>query len=520
MRRIALKWAVVAGIAVAALAALVGGRALHVWGAKQVEATSSTTCTSCITLSAPASPVLYPGAPPSSIPVTFTNVTDGPVYVTSLAVTLTNTFKPGCTASEFQLGSQAFSDTNATATLNFSPAQTIPAGGSWTEPATLAMPDNHTNQNACQGQALSLSYQGTANYTVMTTTSLTEVSNASTDTATLSATVGPDIQPAAAAHTPGIGDGSVTFYSCTSDTSAASCTTQLASASLDASGTAMISIPAGTVGSYNLEAVYAPSDPTNFVASTSPIVTETLSGCVSTQTAGATRILGPGQSYTGNYTIGSGSSLWLDGGTITGSVTVASGGQFAATGGSVNGNVQSSGGPIALSGATVTGNVQTSGGGLSLGPSTTVKGNVQAAGGGPFCSQGSSPTKGQVQVRGNLTVQNLTSPTTSSVSSTVVGNNLQWQYDASPGAIGVSGANTILGNLIVQYNAGNVTVGAAGSGNATSGNIIVGSNTGGGTLSGNGAGGNCLLSGDRPGIVGSSNTAKGQNQCNTGAGGA
>jgi hypothetical protein len=126
-----------------------------------------------------------------------------------------------------------------------------------------------------------------------------------------------------------------------------------------------------------------------------------------------------------------------------------------------------------------------------------------------------------VQIRGNLQVQSLTSSTTSSVCSTNVGNNLLWQQNASPGLIGSCGGNTILGNLQVQNNSGSVTVGAAGGANATTGNIIVNGNTGGGTLTGNHSGGNCLLSGDTPGIVGSSNTtAKSQNQCNTGAGGA
>jgi hypothetical protein len=284
---------------------------------------------------------------------------------------------------------------------------------------------------------------------------------------------------------------------------------------------ASLQIPAGTVGSYNLEAVYAPSDPTSFVTSTSPIVTETLSGCVTTQTAGAATILRSGQTYNGNYTVPSGSSLWLDGGTINGNVTVLGTGQFAASGGTVNGSVQSSGGPIAMAGTTITGNVQQQNGGLSLGPATAIKGNAQASGGGPFCSRGTSGTQGQVQIKLNLTVQALTSSTTSSVCSTAVGNNLQWQNNSSSGLIGNCGGNTVLGNLLVQNNAGALTIGAAGSGNTVSGNISVSNNTGGGTLTGNASNGNCLLSGDKPGIVGASNsTGKGNNQCNTAAGGA
>jgi hypothetical protein len=169
----------------------------------------------------------------------------------------------------------------------------------------------------------------------------------------------------------------------------------------------------------------------------------------------------------------------------------------------------------------VTGNVQQQNGGLSLGPATGVKGNVQATGGGPFCSQGTSGTQGQVQVKLNLTVQSLTSSTTSSVCATTVGNNLQWQQNASPGLVGSCGGNTILGNLLVQNNSGNVTIGAPGAGNRVSGNISVSGNTGGGTMTGNTASGNCLLSADKPGIIGTSNTTgKGNNQCNTTSAGA
>src|SRR5947207_13745132 len=92
-------------------------------------------------------------------------------------------------------------------------------------------------------------------YTVMTTTSLTAASNPNTDSATLTATVAPDIQPAAAAHTPGSGDGSVTFLSCADKTSAATCTTSLGTAPVGAGGVATLTIPAGSVRSYNLEAV-------------------------------------------------------------------------------------------------------------------------------------------------------------------------------------------------------------------------------------------------------------------------
>lgn len=532
MRRIATKWLIISAVAVAVIIAIGGGAVLHSSGGNQLLPADDTICTTCVSVAGPStSPVLYPGAAPSAMPVTFKNTTDGPIYLTSLAVKFTNTFPASCPVSNYEVGDHtpgaSVTVADVTTTIAYSPAQTIPAGATWTDNATLSMPDSHSPQNGCQGLGLSMSYTGIANYTVMTTTALSAASNPSTDTATLTAAVAPDIQPASAGHTPGTGDGSVSFYSCSSNTSATSCTTLLGTAPVGPGGVATISIPAGTVGSYNLAAVFAPSDPTNFVTSTSPIVTDTLSGCVSTQTAGAATILKSGQTYSGNYTVNSGSSLWLDGGTINGNVTVLGSGQFAATGGTVNGSIQSSGGPIAISGTTVVGNVQQQNGGLSLGPATMIKGNAQASGGGPFCSQGASAGPGKapspVQIKLNLTVQYLTSSTASTVCTTQVGNNLQWQQNGSSGLIGSCGGDTVLGNLLVQNNSGQLTIGATGSGNgnAVSGNINVSGNTGGGTLTGNSASGNCQLTGDKLGIIGSSNTTgKGNNQCNTGSAGA
>jgi hypothetical protein len=518
---------------VAGLLILIGGKGVPFIGQGQTRLAGAATCTTCLGVTGPStSPVLYPGADPSHMPVTFKNLTDTSLNVTSLDVTVAFSGTPpaACSASGFRVGgtdisgqSPTLSTTGTTTTINLPAPQAIAAGQSWTYDTTLALPDTGQNQDGCRGQGLSLSYTGHAIYTLLTTTALNLSQNASGDSATLTATVSPtDTTPAAAGHTPSTGDGSVKFYTCTDASNPTSCTTLVGTAtSFSSPGVASISIPAGTVGSYNLEAVFVPADPTNFVTSSSPVVTQSLTGCVSAQTSGASKIIANGTTYSGNYEVTSGSSLWLNGGTITGNVTVDPGGQFAASGGTVGGNVQSTGGPIAISGTTVNGNVQSQPGGLSLGPTTFVKGNVLASGGGPFCAQGTSPTQGQVQIRGNLQVQSLTSSTTSSVCSTNVGNNVLWQQNASPGLIGSCGGNTILGNLQVQNNSGNVTIGASGGGNTTTGNIIVNGNTGGGTLTGNRSGGNCLLSGDKPGVVGSSNTAaKSQNQCNTGSAGA
>ena len=534
MRRIATKWSVIAGVGLV-LIALVGARATHVWGGGGPQPADVTYCPNgtCVTITGPtSSPTLYPGAAATGLPVTLNNLTSGPIYVDAVTVDFTNSWQSNasskCSQSDFQVTDSTVSGATAAPTtgggieLTFPTAQTINAYSSWTNTLNLAFLDTNTNQDICQGQPLSMTYSATAMYTVPTMTSLAESTNPGADTATLTATVGPDIQPTAAGRPPTIGDGMVEFFQCTGST----CTNLVGTAtnwtSAGTASTASITISASTVGSYDYEAQFVPTPgSTDFTGSPSSIVPTTLTGCVGAQTTNASTTINLGTTHNGNLTVSNGTSLWLNGGTINGNVTVAGTGEFAATGGTVNGNVQSSGGPIAMSGTTVTGNVQSTNGGLALGPSTLIKGNAQIQGGGPFCSQGTSPNQGQVQVRGNLQVQSLTSSTVASVCSTTVGNNLQWQSNASPGLIGSCGSNTILGNLQVQTNSGQVTVGASGNGNVTSGNTIVQGNTGGGTLTANRSGGNCLLSGDKPGIVGTTNSTKGaNNQCNTGSAGA
>lgn len=475
-------------------------------------------------------PVFYPGAKPVSLPITLTNGTTDTIYVTSVAITFTNSWQLGCSAAEFQLTS---SDSGASplasgpiTTINFAPGLGIMGGQSVPAGVLLTLPDNG-NQNGCERQGLTFSYTATAQYTVPTTTSLAVTPAAGSDSATLTASIAPDIAPISAGHAPGVADGTVQFLQCTPSATSLtgySCSGAGTGTWATGGGVATLSVPASNVGTYYYEAVFTPtSGSTDFTSSTSPIVTTTLSGCVTAQTSAATQIIN-GTTFSGNYTVGSGTSLWLENGTMTGNVTVTGTGEFAASGGTVDGNVQSTGGAIAMSGTTVLGNVQTQNGGLSLGPTTVIKGNAQAQGGGPFCSQGSATAP--VQVRGNLLAQSLTSQTTSSVCSTTVGNNLQWQSNSSPGLIGSCGGNTVLGNLLVQGNGGTVTIGppggGTGTGNTVNGNINVSGNTGSGsTITGNKAVGNCQLSGDKPGIVGSANTTgKGNNQCNTGSAGA
>lgn len=526
MRRVGLKWlvltSVLAGVAFVLASTSYSGH--HGLLERPVAG-------SAFSISGPTTPpVLYPGAQASALPLTITNTSSAPIYVTSLTVAFTNAFPVTCPASNFEVNGVVLAGSTPGVTIDLSSNQfTVPAEingtpGTATYPATLGIIDTNTPQDGCQNLNLAMSFSGTAQYSVLTTTTLTSAQDPGNTTATLTATVAPDITPASAASTPGPSDGTVTFYQCAD--AACSSGTPLTTAPLNTSGVATATVTLST-GAYQLYATFNPTDKTTFVQSTSPTISQAISLCVTTPTNGASHIITG--TYSGNWEVTSGTSLWLNGGTINGNVTVDSGGQFGASGGTIYGNVQSSGGPVALLGTTVKGNVQSQNGALALGPLTTIGGNAQAQGGGPFCSEGNPAVGTQkampVQVRGNLQGQGLTSGSTSSVCATTVGNNLQWQSNASPSLIGSCGGNTILGNLIVQANARTLTIGASNAGgitnsNATTGNIIIQSNTGGGTLTNNTAGGNCLLQSNKPGIVGTGNSAKGPNQCNTGSAGA
>jgi hypothetical protein len=517
MKRIAIKWLVLAGAAGLALAA-VGWFGLGLrpaaGGPDPFTLASSPACsasgaTFCVSSPTPG-PVLYPGATPSSVPVTFSNPISVPIYVTSLTVSLTNSFPAACLPTWFKIGGVALAGSPPSTTISFSTPIMVAGGSSSTYSPTLQLSDSGSNQNACARLALTLSYSATARYTVPTTTSLSISPSPSTDgqTVTMKATVQANVTPAAAGATP---TGTINFFKCASATNASTCTTSLGSATLSA-GMASTTTSFAPTGSYYVQAVYVPSDSTSFSASSSSITTQTVGGCVAPPTTGAQTILTG--THSGSLEVKAGTSVWLNGGTITGMVTVDAGGQFAATGGTIGGGVQASG-PVSLSGTSVKGNVLGSAG-LFLAPGTAVTGYVQSTGSGPLCSDGNSATQGSVQIGGNLLVQTLTAGAQSSVCGTVVGGHLQWLSNASPVLLGSCGANTIGGNLQVQNNTASVTIAQ----NAATKNVQVQANTGGGTLTNNSAGGNCQLSGDNPGIVGTGNTAKGTNTCNTGPGGA
>jgi hypothetical protein len=516
----------------------------------------SSDCTSGATFcidgpSASSQPVLYPGGSAQNLPITFTNNMQQTVHLESVTISLSGTtFKSGCFASDFAVTANNSTTSLASpVTIDLTSNQITvgPNGGtevtdggtgSGSAPkiAALSLADSG-NQNGCQSQALTMTYSGSAGYTLLTNTALTTSQNGSS--ATLSATVSPQGAPTTdSSFTP---VGTVQFYECASssscnpstDTKIGQAQTLTSCSSGGQTACATYTDPSLTTGTYYFYAIYTPgcvnsdctSDPNghaDFQGSSSlagGATSVTITGCTTVSAAGATQTIASGTTYNGNIEVKNGQTLILQqGATIKGNVTVDAGGSFGAgVGGSgapatVTGNVQSSGGTVSLSGATVQGYVQSTGGSLSVLAGTNIKGNLQQTGGTTFCARGTSGAP--VQVGGNLTVQSMTTTTnTVNVCSVTVGGNLMWQQNAAPVNIGGCGANKVLGNLMVQNNTAPVTV----MGNTATGNVMIQNNskTGGSSVTSNSAGGNCLMSGDSPSIAGSStNTAQGHNnQC-------
>ena len=97
---------------------------------------------------------MYPGGPGQAITGKFNNTNSGPTYVASVTVAIASITKAGaavtgCDASDYLI-------TSPTMTVNAD----VPAGsnvGAFTG-ATVKMVNDNTNQDACKGATVNLSY--------------------------------------------------------------------------------------------------------------------------------------------------------------------------------------------------------------------------------------------------------------------------------------------------------------------------------------------------------------------------
>ncbi|MBV8395798.1 MAG: hypothetical protein JO064_06020, partial [Actinobacteria bacterium] len=189
-------------------------------------------------------------------------------------------------------------------------------------------------------------------------------------------------------------------------------------------------------------------------------------------------------SLNGNVQLSSGATLNLSGGTIAGNVQGQDTSGVSITGGSVQGNVQTQIGPVTVgSGATVTGNVQTQGGSINVGGS--VSGDVQFNAPGNSTACATVALASSASVAGNVSVQNLPSCGSSSVSvSGSIGKDVKLQQVAAGGSVTI--ANAAVGGQVQlqQVTASSVSVtGVTGSKDLTlnqvgavNGPIVVGNN--------------------------------------------
>jgi len=100
---------------------------------------------------------LSPASTPQALSGTFDNPNSGTVHVTSVTATLASVTggaggTPACTIADYQI--------NNSPTTTISAAGQIPAGtgvGTWSGP-TIQMLDSATNQNACKGATVNISY--------------------------------------------------------------------------------------------------------------------------------------------------------------------------------------------------------------------------------------------------------------------------------------------------------------------------------------------------------------------------
>lgn len=229
-------------------------------------------------------PVLYPQtATPSNLPLTFSNPLTQPIRVYTLTVSFTNSFPSGCPSSELTLNGTAVSMLPSPisapgVTFSFTGSQfAVPKAvgatpGTAVDNLTVALPNINTNQDACKGLSLALAYRASAYYTDATTSVLGSSPNPSNagQAVTLTDTV-------TSATDNNVPVGGVLFYSCTSTTVASCSSTALGAAvALNASGVATTTTTPATGGTYYYEAIYTPTDSTNFSASTTNIITQTV----------------------------------------------------------------------------------------------------------------------------------------------------------------------------------------------------------------------------------------------------
>lgn len=271
-----------------------------------------------------------------------TNLLNVPITVQSLSISGV-TSPAGCAASNLNYAGTTFSGTLV-----------VPASGTNAVSVPISLTNLNISQNNagsstenCANKSFALAFTGSAIYTAVTTTvlSATPMSPAvAGQPVSLSATVSASTS---GATTP---TGSVTFYSCIGSTCATK--TSVGSGALNGSGVATTSTTPATAGTYYYEAIYTPTDTTNFAPGTSNVVTRQVN---------FTNACGTSAKINGGLTVAAGKYVFVNC-TVNGAVTVQSGGSLFLQGASVNGGITSTGASaLMVCGSSINGGVAASG---------------------------------------------------------------------------------------------------------------------------------------------------------------
>jgi hypothetical protein len=253
-------------------AALLAGAALVAVSLAQAPASAvpSTDFTIASTISSSptsqSAALLYPGVQ-RYLWYTVTNSLSVPITVTSLSISAV-TAPSGCATTNLNYSGTTFSG-----------SLVVPASGTNTVSEPISLLNLNTSQNNassptenCASKSFTFTFTGSAEYTDVTSSVLGSSPNPST--ASQAITLTDTVTTTTDSNVP---VGSVVFYSCTG-TAVASCSTALGAAvPLNSSGVATTTTTPTTGGTYYYDAVFTPTVATNVAASTSNIITQTVS---------------------------------------------------------------------------------------------------------------------------------------------------------------------------------------------------------------------------------------------------
>jgi hypothetical protein len=216
--------------------------------------------------------LLYPGTPRCMVFSVHNNLSV-PISVGSITSALDTT--------DYPAPSPACAGSNLTLPT-YSGSLAVPANGDASSPGVpIELNDNGSNQDTCQSSTYHFTYSGLANYTDSTTTTLTATPNPSSSSQSVTFTA--TVTETNASIDPSGPTGTVTFYSCTSNTCGS--TTSLGTGSVGSNGQATFSTSSLPVGTDYIEAVYGGSG-SNLTGSTSNVLTQTVtSSTLSTSTS-------------------------------------------------------------------------------------------------------------------------------------------------------------------------------------------------------------------------------------------